>query len=95
MLQVSYVLITMLLRGKLLPAGGLIFIGATLDARFRAFDKSTGEELWHYQMEGSGYATPSTFTYEGRQYVVIAGGGGSIHQTPSSDSYYCFALPKK
>lgn len=81
--------------GPVVTTGGLIFIGATLDARFRAFDKSTGKELWHYQMEGSGYATPSTFTYEGRQYVVIAGGGGSIHQTPSSDSYYCFALPQR
>lgn len=80
--------------GPVVTAGGLVFIGATLDERFRAFDKTTGEELWYYQMDGSGYATPATFMYEGRQYVVIAGGGGSIHQTPSSDSYYCFALPQ-
>ncbi|MEC7906646.1 MAG: PQQ-binding-like beta-propeller repeat protein [Verrucomicrobiota bacterium] len=81
--------------GPVVTAGGVIFIGATLDERFRAFAKETGEELWRYQMDGSGYATPSTFMYKGRQYVVIAGGGGSIHQTPSSDSYYCFALPKE
>ncbi len=80
--------------GPVVTAGGLVFIGATLDERFRAFDKESGEELWYYQMDGSGYATPSTFMYQGRQYVVIAGGGGSIHQTPSSDSYYCFALPE-
>jgi quinoprotein glucose dehydrogenase len=79
--------------GPIVTAGGLVFIGATLDERFRAFDKNTGEELWYYQMDGSGYATPSTFMYEGGQYVIIAGGGGGIHQTPSSDSYYCFALP--
>jgi quinoprotein glucose dehydrogenase len=81
--------------GPVVTAGGLVFIGATLDERFRAFNKETGEELWHYQMDGSGYATPATFMYEGRQYVVIAGGGGGIHQTPSSDSYYCFALPDR
>jgi quinoprotein glucose dehydrogenase len=80
--------------GPVVTAGGLVFIGATLDERFRAFDKKTGEELWYYQMDGSGYATPSTYLYDGRQYVIIAGGGGGIHQTPSSDSYYCFALPE-
>lgn len=79
--------------GPVVTAGGLIFIGATLDKRFRAFDKSTGKELWSYQMDGSGYATPATYRYKGRQYVIMAGSGGGIHQTPASDSYYCFALP--
>lgn len=80
--------------GPVVTAGGLIFIGATKDERFRAFDKETGEELWYYQMEGAGYATPATFEVDGRQYVVMAGGGGSILQTRSGDSYYCFALPE-
>jgi len=80
--------------GPVVTAGGLVFIGATKDERFRAFDKETGETLWEYQMDGAGYATPATFEIDGRQYVVIAGGGGGILQTPSSDSYYCFALPE-
>jgi len=80
--------------GPVVTAGGLVFIGATMDERFRAFDKETGEMLWEYQLDGAGYATPATFEMEGRQYVVIAGGGGGILQTPSSDSYYCFTLPE-
>ncbi len=78
--------------GPVVTAGGLLFIGATKDERFRAFDKTTGEQLWMYQLEGAGYATPATFEVDGRQYVVIAGGGGSKLQTRSGDSYYCFAL---
>ncbi|MCH2615571.1 MAG: PQQ-binding-like beta-propeller repeat protein [Opitutales bacterium] len=81
--------------GPVVTAGGVIFIAATLDERFRAFDKETVKELLYYQMDGSGDATPSTFMYKGKQFVVIGGGGGSKHQTPSSDSYYCFALPNK
>jgi quinoprotein glucose dehydrogenase len=81
--------------GPVVTAGGLVFIGATMDERFRAFDKETGELLWEYQLDGAGYATPATFEVGGRQYVVIAGGGGGILQTPSSDSYYCFALPER
>ena len=79
--------------GPMVTAGGLVFIGATKDERFRAFDKATGEVLWTYQLDAAGYATPATFEIEGRQYVVIAGGGGSKLQTKPGDSYYCFALP--
>ena len=81
--------------GPVVTQGGLIFIAGTLDKRFRAFDKETGEELWYFQMDGSGYGTPATYKYKGRQYVIMNGSGGGIHQTPSSDSYYCFALPEK
>jgi quinoprotein glucose dehydrogenase len=81
--------------GPVVTAGGLVFIAATKDERIRAFDKETGEQLWQYQMDGAGYATPATFEVDGRQYLVIAGGGGGILQTPSSDSYYCFALPER
>ncbi len=79
--------------GPMVTAGGLVFIGATKDERFRAFDKATGETLWEYQLDAAGYATPATFQIDGRQYIVIAGGGGSKLQTPPGDSYYCFALP--
>lgn len=80
--------------GPMVTAGGLVFIGATKDERFRAFDKATGEILWTYQLDAAGYATPATFEIDGRQYVVIAGGGGSKLQTQPGDSYYCFALPE-
>jgi quinoprotein glucose dehydrogenase len=80
--------------GPVVTQGGLIFIGATLDNRFRAFDKKTGKELWYYQMDGSGYGTPATFMHKGKQYVIMNGSGGGIHQTPAGDSYYCFALPE-
>jgi len=79
--------------GPMVTAGGLVFIGATKDERFRAFDKATGEILWTYQLDAAGYATPATYELNGRQYVVIAGGGGSKLQTRPGDSFYCFALP--
>ncbi len=81
--------------GPVVTAGGVIFIGATLDARFRAFRQKIRRGALALSDGGFRIRHPFTFTYEGLQYVVIAGGGGSIHQTPSSDSYYCFALPKR
>jgi glucose dehydrogenase len=64
------------LGGPIATAGGLVFIGATKDARFRAFDAKTGKELWHGQLEAAAGATPMTFMgRNGRQYVVIASGG--------------------
>jgi quinoprotein glucose dehydrogenase len=81
--------------GPIVTAGGLVFIGATMDERFRAFDSTTGQVLWEFQMEAGGYATPATFEVRGRQYVVIAAGGGGKPGTKSSDAYYCFALPKR
>jgi quinoprotein glucose dehydrogenase len=63
-----------------------------MDAKFRAFDKSTGALLWETQLPAAGYATPSTFSANGKQYVVIAAGGGKLG-TPSGDSYVAFALP--
>jgi len=78
--------------GPIVTAGGLVFIAATSDAKFRAFDKETGRLLWEYQLPAAGYATPSTYQAGGRQYVVIAAGGGKLG-TPSGDSYIAFALP--
>ena len=79
--------------GELVTAGGLVFIGAAMDERFHAFDKSTGKLLWEYQMSAGGYATPATFEAAGRQFVIIAAGGGGKPRTRSGDTYYCFAIP--
>ena len=77
--------------GPILTDGGLIFIGATNDEYFRAFDKKTGEEIWKVKLPAGGYATPITYQIEGKQYVVIACGGGKMG-TKSGDSYIAFAL---
>jgi quinoprotein glucose dehydrogenase len=83
---------TELYGGPIVTAGGLVFIAASQDAKFRAFDKSTGELLWEWQLPAAGYATPSTYRVDGKQYVVIAAGGGKLG-SPSGDSYVAFALP--
>lgn len=80
--------------GPLVTKGGLVFIGAAMDERFHAFDKKSGELLWEYQMESGGYASPATYELNGRQYIVIAAGGGGKPGTKKGDAYYCFALPK-
>ncbi|MCH8963126.1 MAG: PQQ-binding-like beta-propeller repeat protein, partial [Bacteroidetes bacterium] len=79
--------------GPVVTAGGLVFIGATKDERFRAFDKETGAMLWEYPLPAGGYATPSVYRVAGRQYVVIAAGGGGKPGTTPGDSYLAFALP--
>ena len=79
--------------GPIVTAGGLVFIAATQDAKFRAFDKETGTMLWEWQLPAAGYATPSTYRVGGKQYVVIAAGGGKLG-TRSGDSYVAFALPR-
>jgi quinoprotein glucose dehydrogenase len=78
--------------GPIVTAGGLVFIAATMDAKLRAFDKSTGALLWEAQLPAAGYATPSTYRVNGKQYVVVAAGGGKLG-TPSGDAYVAFALP--
>ncbi|MFO0940791.1 MAG: PQQ-binding-like beta-propeller repeat protein [Pirellulales bacterium] len=62
--------------GPLVTAGGLIFIGATADETFRAFDKQTGEVVWQAKLPFGGNASPSTYMVGGKQYVVISAGGG-------------------
>ena len=71
-----------------------MFIGGTKDEKFHAFDKSTGKLLWDYKLDAGGYATPCTYLVNGRQYVVIAAGGGGKPNTKSGDAYVAFALPK-
>ena len=78
--------------GPIVTAGGLVFIAATQDNHIRAFDKSSGVLLWEATLPASAFATPSTYRVGGKQYVVIACGGGKLG-TPSGDSYVAFALP--
>jgi quinoprotein glucose dehydrogenase len=80
--------------GPLVTAGGLVFIGAAMDERFHAYDAATGALLWEHGLDAGGYASPATFEVDGRQYVVIAAGGGGKPETRPGDAYYCFALPR-
>ncbi|MEQ6120434.1 PQQ-binding-like beta-propeller repeat protein [Reichenbachiella sp. MALMAid0571] len=84
---------TQLFGGGVVTAGGVVFIGASRDAKFRAIDKDTGKILWEYQLPVGGYATPATYEIEGVQYVVIAAGGGGMQGTESGDYYIAFRLP--
>jgi quinoprotein glucose dehydrogenase len=78
--------------GAIVTAGGLVFIASTMDAKFHVFDKTTGEKVWEYQLPAAGYAQPATYSVDGRQYVVIACGGGGKPGTPTGDAYVAFAL---
>ncbi|HWB91710.1 MAG TPA: PQQ-binding-like beta-propeller repeat protein [Puia sp.] len=78
--------------GPVVTAGGLLFIAATSDAKMRAYNKRTGQLLWEADLPAAGFATPSVYSVGGRQYVVIACGGGKL-QKKSGDSYVAFALP--
>ena len=82
--------------GPIVTAGGLLFIGATnFDRKFRAFDKDTGELLWEATLPFAGNATPATYAVNGRQYVVIAAGGGKDPKFGSGGVYVAFALPNE
>ena len=84
---------TELYGGPIVTAGGLVFIAAAQDEKLRAFDKATGKQLWEAKLPAAGYATPSTYAVGGRQFVVIAAGGGKLG-SKSSDTYVAFALPR-
>jgi quinoprotein glucose dehydrogenase len=73
-------------------AGGLLFIAATTDGKFRAFNKRNGDLIWEVDLPNPAFATPSIYELNGRQYIVIACGGGK-NNTRSGDSYVAFALP--
>lgn len=77
--------------GPILTSSGVLFIGASLDNHMRAYDMKSGKELWREKLPFGGYATPSTYMVDGKQYVIIACGGG--RGSPSSDMYVTFALP--
>jgi quinoprotein glucose dehydrogenase len=81
--------------GPIVTAGGLVFIGATnFDKKFRAFDKATGALLWETTLPFAGNATPATYEVHGRQFVVIAAGGGKDLKSKSGGVYVAFAVKK-
>ena len=79
--------------GPVVTAGNLVFIAGTPDEKIRAFDTFSGQVVWEYQLPAGGYATPSVYMIDGRQYVVIAAGGGGKNGTKHGDSVIAFALP--
>ena len=80
--------------GPAVTAGGVLFIGATnYDKKFHAFDKSTGKLLWETTLPYAGNATPSVYEADGREFVVIAAGGGKS-KDPSGGQIVAFTLPK-
>jgi quinoprotein glucose dehydrogenase len=79
--------------GPVVTASGLLFIGATnFDRKFHAYDKLTGALLWDTTLPAAGNATPATYMLNGKQYVVIACGGGK-NGAPSGSSIVAFGLP--
>lgn len=79
--------------GPIVTAGGLVFIGAAMDNYLRAFEVRTGKELWKGRLPAGGQATPMTYGWQGRQYVVIAAGGHAKSGTKPGDQLIAFALP--
>jgi quinoprotein glucose dehydrogenase len=80
--------------GPVVTAGGVLFIAATKDGMFRAFNKRTGKLIWETKLPYPGFATPAVYEVNGKQYVVVACGGGKLG-TPSGDVYIAFALKSK
>ncbi len=78
--------------GPVVTAGGLVFIGASSDGKLRAFNKTTGKVLWEVDLPAAAFATPAVYELNGKQYLVIACGGGKL-KTKSGDAYVAYALP--
>ena len=82
------------LGGSIATAGNLIFIGATVDSRFRAFDARNGKELWADKVDAPAHSIPATFLgRDGRQYVVVSAAGGGFLRDPTADAVIAYALP--
>ena len=81
--------------GPMITASGLVFIGASDDSHFRAFDAATGKQLWDVKLAASAHAVPMTYRgSDGKQYVVIVSTGGTFLGSPlTDDSVTAFALP--
>jgi quinoprotein glucose dehydrogenase len=79
--------------GPIATGGGLIFIAATIDRLFRAFDLTTGKQLWRADLPASAHATPMTYQVGGRQFVVIVAGGHYELPGPRADAVIAYALP--
>jgi quinoprotein glucose dehydrogenase len=80
--------------GPIVTAGGLVFISAGIDDKFRAFDVETGTVLWETDLPAGGHATPMTYAIDGRQYVVIAAGGHALYRSTPGDYVIAYALPR-
>jgi quinoprotein glucose dehydrogenase len=80
--------------GPIATSGDVIFIASTMDYYLRALSTVTGKELWRGRLPTSGSATPMTYIWQGRQYVVIFAGGSSRQRTPPDDKIIAFALPQ-
>lgn len=78
--------------GSVVTSGGLLFIAASKDGKFRAYNKRNGKLLWEYDLPFPGFATPSIYNVNGKQFIVIACGGGKLN-TKSGDAFVAFALP--
>jgi quinoprotein glucose dehydrogenase len=82
--------------GPVVTAGGLVFIAATNhDRKIRAFDKSTGALLWEWTMPSSANGTPAVYDVDGREFVVVAAGGGKSPTGGPGGVYVAFALPRR
>lgn len=83
------------LGGAISTAGDLVFIGATIDGYFRAFDARNGRELWFEKLAAPAHSIPSTYMgRDGRQYVAVTAGGGGFLFSPRSDELIAWALPQ-
>jgi quinoprotein glucose dehydrogenase len=82
------------LGGPMVTAGDLVFIAASFDSQFRAFDIDTGKVLWQAQLPATGNATPMTYVWQGKQYVVIAAGGYGNFDSKMGDYVLAYALPE-
>jgi quinoprotein glucose dehydrogenase len=80
--------------GSVVTAGGVLFIAATRDEKFRVYNKRTGAMLFETDLPAAGFATPAVYEVNGKQYIVIACGGGKL-KSKSGDAYVAFALPGK
>jgi len=78
--------------GPIVTAGNLLFIAATPDRQFKAYDKRNGQLLWQTTLPTAAFATPSTYQVDGQQYVVIAAGGDKL-SAPSASEYLAVRLP--
>ena len=80
--------------GSITTASGLVFVGATIDCRFRAFESRTGRLRWETQLDACAHSVPMTFMgKDHRQYVVVAAGGGSFLGAAPGSTIVAFALP--
>jgi quinoprotein glucose dehydrogenase len=85
---------TLNMGGSIATATGLVFIGATNDRRFRAFDAKTGKVIWETQLDAGAYATPITYrARDGKQYVAVFATGGGYYDRVVGDNLIAFKLP--